>query len=215
MSQIAVICLFSLSSILAYLFSISAASSFAPQFIALIAIVSIIFIKQKKYLIFFISLLVNVIVFSTNGLSSPVFFLVYFLLFTVAFQNPPSTTLAVSLILVILLSQSLNSAYSLLPLLSLLLVTPLAYFIGHQYLETVYLEKHLSNNETDILLWLSLKFKTGVCQIIDTASLLLSQPQLTLTQKEQIRQIKNSAKNLLNSAKDLSREVDEETDDEP
>lgn len=208
-----VIGLFSFSAFLAYLFSISPLSSFTPQAIALISVIIIITLKQKKILIYLITLLISLIIFTSNGLNSPVFFLIYFLLFIIAFQNPPSTTLSFSIVLIILLSQYLNSVYSLIPLLSLLLITPLAWFVGRQYLENRQLDSSLIKDETDVLLWFSLKFKTGITQIIDTASQLLSQPQMTHTQKEQVRYIKNSAKNLLNSSQKLTHEIDKETDE--
>jgi hypothetical protein len=100
-----------------------------------------------------------------------------------------------------------------LPLLSLLFITPLAWFIGHQYLDNLKMEKSLTKDETEILFWLTLKFKTGICQIIDSASQLLSQPQLSHSQKEELRHIKDSAKNLLNSSEKLTRDIDNETDD--
>lgn len=213
MPQIAIICLFSLSSLLAYVFSITF-PAFTPQAIALITIISILCLKKKQFLIYFIATAINIIVFTTNGLNSPVFFLIYFLLFIIAFQNPPTTTLSYSLVLILFLSQSLNSTYSLLPLISLLFITPLAWFIGRQYLENLKLNTCLEKDETDVLLWLSLKFKTGICQIIDTSSELLSQPQLSHTQKEQVHKIKDSAKNLLNSSQKLENEVDSETDND-
>ena len=213
MPQIMVIGLFSFSTFLAYLFSISALNIYTPQAIALISIVTILTIKKKKSLIYLITLLISLIIFTSNGLNSPVFFLIYFLLFVVAFQNPPSTTLSFSLVLIILLSQYLNSIYSLLPLLSLLLITPLAWFVGREFLENRRLNNSLIKDETDTLLWLSLKFKTGICQIIDSSSQLLSQPQLNHTQKEQIHKIKDSAKNLLNSSQKLTQEIDQETDE--
>jgi len=212
MPQLAIICIFSLTSILAYIFSITA-PDFAPQAIALITIVSIICLKQKQLLIYFIAIIINIIVFTTNGLNSPVFFLIYFLLFIIAFQNPPTTTLSYSLVLILFLSQSLNSLYSLLPLISLLFISPLVWFIGRQYLENFKLNNSIERDETDVLLWLSLKFKTGICQIIDTSSELLSQPQLSHTQKEQIHKIKDSAKSLLNSSQKLEEEIDSQTDE--
>ena len=213
MPQIAIICLFSLSSVLVYFFSITF-PAFTPQAIALITIISILCLKKKELLIFFIAAIINIIVFTTNGLNSPVFFLIYFLLFVIAFQNPPSTTLAYSLVLILFLSQSLNSMYSLLPLISLLFITPLAWFIGRQYLENLKLNNFLEKDETDVLMWLSLKFKNGIYQIIDSSSQLLSQPQLTQNQKDQVHKIKDSAKNLLNSAQKLKNEIDDETEND-
>lgn len=213
MSQLTTVTIFAFTILTAFLFSISPFTHFLPQTIALFTIILIIFsLYKKQYFIFFISLIINLIVFSTNSLNSPVFFLVYFLIFTISFQNPPSISLSYSLILILFLSQSLNSPTSLLPLLSLLLITPLAWFISKQYINNIKINSHLTNDETNLFLWSTLKFKTGITSIIDSASQLLSQPQLNHSQKQLVHHIKDSAKNLLNSSQKLTHEI-EKTDE--
>ncbi len=206
----------SLVALASYLFSISPATYFTPQLIALLAIITTVYLFTKKSvnstLILLSSAIITLLVFTTNGLNSPLFFLIYFLLLIIAFQNPPTTTMAYSLVLILLLSQSLNSISSLLPLLSLLLITPLAWFIGRQYLENQTLNQNLAISETDILLWHSLKFKTGITTIIDLCSQLLSTP-LTPSQKQHSQKIKQSAQNLLNSSQKLARRIDNQTDE--
>jgi hypothetical protein len=214
MPQIISIILFFIVSILSFFFSVSSLVYFTPQLIALISIIILILFLSKKIVsIHLIALLINLIVFSTNGLNSPFFFLIYFLLFVIAFQNPASTTLSYSLFLVLILSQSLNSLSSVISLSSLLLITPLAWFIGKQYLEKMKNEQIIEADETDILLWLSLKLKTGLCQIIDTSSELLS-TTISPSQKEKVHHIKDSAKSLLNSSQNLIEKIDQESDDE-
>ncbi len=214
MTQVFSILLFLVSSLTAYLISISSISNFIPQIIALASLVFIFLSLFKKHFsLHLIAFIISLVVFYTDGLNSPFFFLIYFLLFTVAFQNPPTTTLSLSLILIILLSQSLNSLQSLLPLGSLLLITPLSWFIGKQYLDKNKVDTDFSVSETNVLMWLSLKFKTGICQIIDNCSELLSTP-LQPTQKEKIKYIKDSAKSLLNSSEKLKTEVDQQSDEE-
>lgn len=216
MPQVLIILLLSFTSLLSYLWSISPLSHFTVQLLALASIftISSLLVKKSFLFIYLVSFIINLLVFTTNGLSSPVFFLIYFLLFALAFQHPPSTTIAYSLVLIIFLAQSLVSLISLIPLLSLILITPLAWFIGKQHLENLNLNYHLSLDETKILLWFSLKFKTGIQKIIDQSSQLLENPTLSHTQKNLLVQIKDSAKSLLNSSKKLSREIDEETDNE-
>jgi len=214
MLQIFNILLFLSASIVSYLFCISPLSSFAPQLIALLSVIFLFLSLFKKHFsLHLLAFIINIIIFNTNGLNSPFFFLIYFLLFTIAFQNPPTTTLACSLGLIVLLSQSLNSTQSIIPLSSLLLITPLAWFIGRQYLEKVKDELALTADETNVLLWLTLKFKTGICQIVDSCSELLSTPLLP-SQKEKIHYIKDSAKSLLNSSQKLEKEVDSQKSDE-
>ena len=214
MPQIINIILFFLVSLFSFFFSISSFTYFTPQLIALISIaIIILYFFKKNISIHLIALLINTIVFATNGLNSPFFFLIYFLLFVIAFQNPATTTLSYSLFLVLILSQSLNSMISVISLSSLLLITPLAWFISKQYLDKLKNEIIIANDETDILLWHSLKLKTGLCQIADNCSELLSQP-LSPTQKEKISYIKESSKYLLNSSKKLIEKIDQESDEE-
>ncbi len=213
MPQIINIILFFLVSLFSFFFSVSSFTYFTPQLIALISIAIIILYFFKKNLsIHLIALLINTIIFATNGLNSPFFFLIYFLLFVIAFQNPATTILSYSLFLILILSQSLNSFTSVISLGSLLLITPLAWFIGKQYLDKIKDEITIADDETDVLLWHSLKLKTGLCQIIDNSSELLSQV-LSLTQKEKIGHIRESAKYLLNSSKELTKKIDQESDE--
>jgi hypothetical protein len=213
MSQFLNIFTFVFIAITSYFFANSSLEIYTPQLIALISIIFIILLFKKHLSIHLISFIITLIVFSTHGLNSSFFFLIYFLLFTIAFQNPPTTTLFYSLILIIMLSQSLDSVQSLIPLSSLLFITPLSWFIGHLYLDKIKTEAELINDETDVLLWLSLKFKTGICEIIDSSAELLSTP-LQPNQKERLHHIKDSAKSLLNSSEKLKDEIDEQTDDD-
>jgi hypothetical protein len=213
MTQIFNILVFILVSLTSYLISFSFLSDFIPQLIALISIVFILLSLFKKTIsLHLVAFIISLIIFDTQGLNSPFFFLIYFLLFTLAFQNPPTTTLAYSLALILLLSQSLDSTQSLIPLLSLLFITPLSWFIGKQYLDKIKTEADIGISETNVLMWLSLKFKTGICQIIDNCGQLLSTP-LQPTQKDQLKYIKDSAKSLLNSSEKLKQEVDDQSDD--
>jgi len=212
MSQFLNIFTFIFISIVSFFFAKSNLEIYTPQLIALISIVFIILLFKKHLSIHLISFIITLIVFSTHGLNSSFFFLIYFLLFTIAFQNPPTTTLSYSLILILLLSQSLDSTQSLIPLSSLLFITPLSWFIGRQYLEKIKTENELATDETNVLLWLSLKFKTGICQIIDTSAELLSTP-LQPNQKEKLHYIKDSAKSLLNSSTKLETDVDDQSDE--
>ena len=213
MPQIISIILFFIVSLFSFLFSVSNFLYFTPQLIALISItILILYFTQKTFSIHLIALLINIIVFATNGLNSPFFFLVYFLLFFIAFQNPATTTLSYSLFLVLTLSQSLNSLVSVISLSSLLLITPLAWFISKQFLAKIKDDQIIAADETDVLLWHSLKLKTGLCQIIDTSSEIISTP-LSATQKEKINKIKSSAKSLLNSSEQLITQIDQESDE--
>ncbi|MFA6369124.1 MAG: hypothetical protein WCX20_01970, partial [Candidatus Shapirobacteria bacterium] len=98
MPQIINIILFFILSLFSYFFSISNFLYFSPQLIALTSIaILILYFSKKTFSLHLIALLINIIVFATGSLNSPFFFLIYFLLFVIAFQNPVSTTLSYSL----------------------------------------------------------------------------------------------------------------------
>jgi len=172
---------------------------FIPQIIALtslIIILCLIFIHQLFLpLVVFI---LNLIVFSTGGINSFLFFLIYFLLFSLSFQNRPTTNLIYSLITVIFFSYSLSSVNSLIQLFSLLLITPLTYFISQQQQLQKNTENTLSQDETDFLLWISLRLKTALKEI------------LSLSDNQKINKI---TKNLLKDSEKLESSIDQNSDE--
>lgn len=201
---------FSIISLAAYLISISPLSAFSPQIIAFFSIILIIISLQKKSLsIYLISFIITLIVLETGSLNSPVFFFIYFLLFVIAFQSPPSVTLGYSIALILILSGSLNSPTSLIPLLSLLFITPLAAFVSSQYLQTQHLSDQISLQETEVLLWYSLNFKKFMNQTLASTDFLLQNHSLTPAQKGEIYTIKNHVQNLLKSSRELTQQLED------
>jgi len=211
----------SLSTILSYIFSISPFQIYTIQIIAIFTTIFLflslyhhqqLFNKNNQSFIILISFIINLIIFNTNGLNSPAFFLVYFLLFTIAFQNPPPLTLAYSLVLIIFLSQSLNSNQSVLPLISLLFISPLSYFISQQQKQLQKTNQDVTTDETSIFLWYSTIFKTRISSINDSLSILLSQPQLPQSSIQLLKKIKRRLKSLSKSTAKLTRQIDQQTD---
>ena len=214
MSLFNIIGLYAGTTLLGYLFSVSTLTGFLPQLIALISIgflVSLYFSHNLSP--YFISLLVNVLVFSTNGLHSPLLFLIYFLLFVIAFEHPPLVTVSYTLILIFFLSQYLNSLNSLLPLASLLFISPLAWFIGRQTVANARLNNSLSLDQTDIYLWLSLRFKATISQIIDSVSVVLSDPKLPHQHHQELEKVSHLSRHLLRSSEDLSKSINQNSDE--
>ena len=200
---------FSLSSLFAYLISLSPLATFFPQIIALFSIILIIISLKKKFSIYIISFIITLIVLETGSLNSPVFFLIYFLLFVIAFQSPPSVTLGYSIALILILSGSLNSIPSLIPLFSLLFITPLAAFVSSQYLQTKNLSTQISDEETEVLLWYSLNFKKFMNQTLTSVNFLLQNQSPTSSQKGEIYQIKNHVQTLLKSSHELTEQLED------
>lgn len=209
------ILLFSISSLAAYLITLTPAAIFSPQIIALFSIILIfISLKKKKLSIHLISFIITLIVLETGSLNSPVFFFIYFLLFVIAFQSPPSVTLGYSIALILILSGSLNSLPSLIPLLSLLFITPLAAFVSSQYLETKHLSDEVSTQETEVLLWYSLKFKKFMNQTLSSTDFLLHNKNLTSDQKAEIYKIRNHVQSLVDSSKELTEQIEDSSHDQ-
>ena len=194
---------------------------YSAQVIALTAIVTIfISLSQKRLSLSTMSFLISTIIFSTGGLSSPVFFLTYFFIFTLASLNPPHITLTYSLIFTLFLINSLDSLQSALTLISIPFITPLAHYIGklyqdnlHQQIQIELDDDQIHHHEAKFFLWFSLILKHRLNSIIDNTSQLLSNPSLSYSQKQPLKSIKSQAKTLLKSASTLATDIDTKTDE--
>jgi hypothetical protein len=86
--------------------------------------------------IFALNTLVFLLIFSTEGIKSPLFFLLYFLSFGIAFVFEPITVFVFilgSLFILFPQALALDTTNNLLKLGSLLLISPLAFFFGREY----------------------------------------------------------------------------------
>jgi len=159
----------------------------------------------------------------TGGLSSPLFFLIYILLFGLSLLFDPLVILAFALFLCLLFFKEVANLNNLLQVIGFLLITPLALLFGKQYLKVLEDEKKIkilrkesgklarevSQQEEDTLLFLSLSFKEEVVKILDSSATLLSDiGRLTLFQKENLQKIHKSAKNLLSFGEKLKEKIE-------
>jgi len=171
------------------------------------------------------------LVISTGGLTSPLFFLIYFLMFGLALLFEPLISVSLTAVIVLFFlftptkKEPLNE---LLQLFSLLLITPVALFFGKQYLKVLQdeekikileeeekiMEEQVEKEETDILLFTCLELKRGLTEILDqTSHLLADVSHLTVNQKERLLKIRERAVQLLQSSQKLKEEVDKTTDE--
>jgi hypothetical protein len=171
------------------------------------------------------------LVISTGGLTSPLFFLIYFLMFGLALLFEPLISVSLTAVIVLFFlftptkKEPLNE---LLQLFSLLLITPVALFFGKQYLKVLQdeekikileeegeiIEEQMEKEETDILLFTCLELKKGLTEILDqTSHLLADLSHLTFNQKERLGKIRERATQLLQSGQKLKEEVDKTTDE--
>lgn len=157
-----------------------------------------------------------VIVTSTGGLNSPVFFLVYFLLFALSLMTTPTTPLVLSFALIIyfLFSTSITSFTQLLPLASFPLITPLAVYFGKEHKRNLY-QKHdvLSLKETvrreteDVMLWLTTVFTKELKYIKEKID---EFPNLSDRQKPYIKSLSDSTDKLKRIGDKLKQSIEED-----
>lgn len=176
-----------------------------------------------------LTIVVLLLVFSTGGLNSPLFFLFYFLLFGISFLFEPPLAISFSLVLVIFLTFQLQTPSQILAIISLIFVSPLALFFGQQYLQNlaakkrikIFKDKWLENEailekgERDLLLWFSLNFRKALAEILEITALFLSDlSRLSPSQKTMIKKIRRQAKKLLKEGQKLKEKIDRQTDDQ-
>ncbi|MBM3205773.1 hypothetical protein FJZ41_02935 [Candidatus Shapirobacteria bacterium] len=177
------------------------------------------------------TMIILLLVISTGGLTSPLFFLVYFLMFGLALLFEPliSVSLTVAMVLFFLFTPSQSEPKNeLLQLFSLILITPVALFFGKQYLQVLkdeekikileeeekIMEEEIGQQETDVLLWSCLDLKKGLTEILDETSQILSDvSHLNAKQKERLLKIRQKTLKLLEGQQQLKKEVDQTTDD--
>lgn len=93
------------------------------------------------------------IVMATGKNSSPFFFLLYFLLFSLSLMLEPAISLTTTLILVMILIASLDqepSFSAILPIFSLAFLTPFAMLLGQEYVQMQKLQKKNLKEEKEL-----------------------------------------------------------------
>lgn len=206
-------------------------SGFTLQLVAILIILYFLnrFWQRKKFgvtlaidgLIF--ALVSLLLVAETGGLTSPLFFILYILLFGLALLYDPLITLIFCLVLSFFFYSQVKDLTGLVQIIGLLLITPIALFFGRQYLRLLEeeskikvleikkgtLEKEVSQQERETLLWLNLDFKDHLNQIMEVSSNLLADvSKLTSSQREGLKTIRENAKRLLRLGGKLKGEIE-------
>lgn len=206
-----------------------------PYTVQLIAVLVIFYFLNRSFRVtrlnldmaidgLILALVTLLLVTQTGGINSPIFFLIYILLFGLSLLFDPLITLSFSLALCLLFYNQVTGINELLEIIGILLITPLALFFSRQYLKLLEseekikiiikkkeeLEEEVTHQEQDTLLWLSLSFKEHVHRIVDTSSNLLTDiSKLTPSQKEGLQKIHESAKRLLKLGERLKEDIEE------
>lgn len=160
--------------------------------------------------------LVLTIVSATGGLSSPVFFLVYFLLFILSLLLTPAIPLIVSFVLILyfLFTSDITVQSDLLPLLSFPLITPLAVYFGKQHRGKLYsdhtvmhLEETIKRETQDVMLWLSTTFTQHMEELHTELDKI---PNITDLQKPSIKAMQQTLIRLSKMGKRLGDAIKED-----
>lgn len=138
--------------------------------------------------------IVSSIVLSTGGSISPLFFLLYFLLFALSLLLEPMVSVTTALTLIIFFFFSIsetNSLNELVSLSSLLLITPFALLIGKEYLKVQQSKQTITdltnsvvNTKKDHFLFLTLVLKNHVQAISNAAQNFLGDHDLDTIKKQ-------------------------------
>lgn len=183
------------------------------------------FLKSNKMLLDFSILSVAIILFiaMTGYLSSPLFFLMYFLVFGVSLLLHPSAALTIAFTssVLFLATPKKDLVAELMQLSSLFLITPLALLFGSQYIKlqqakdkTSLLEKdekqlakEVVSQEKQVRDWTSRDFKNQLIKIWENIDNLAKSIGLTNNQKTKLSEISNQLSKLLKSGEDMEKKV--------
>jgi len=132
------------------------------------------------------TLIIMGIINSTGGLTSPFFFLVHFLLFSLSIILEPiiSITTTVTLIIFFLLNLPANQNFnSLMPIISLAFITPFAMFLGQEKIDSDKLKAKSEKTKEETFLFLSLLLKNHLKNIKEAAQNFVGDHQLEIIKK--------------------------------
>jgi hypothetical protein len=150
-------------------------TSFVKYDLQVIAILFILLFTTKRFFKFtrlfesvIFTLVIFIIINTTGGVSSPFFFLVYFLLFSISLLLEPVISIITSftsvIFFMIFLSEN-QSINTLLPVFSLVFLTPFALYMGKEHMKSEFLKQKNQNLTKDTFLFLSLMIKNHLKNI--------------------------------------------------
>ena len=138
------------------------------------------------------TLIILIIINSTGSVTSPFFFLIYFLLFSLALLLEPIISITMTLTLIIFFLLSLPSDQNfknLLPIFSLAFLTPFALFMGQEFIRNENLKMKNEKLQKDTFLFLSLMLKNHLKNIETSIENFMGDHQLGEI-KKQVRNMK-------------------------
>lgn len=173
--------------------------------------------------------IVLLLVFSSGGINSPLFFVLHFLLFAIALLIAPYQAAIASVILIsVFLWQNISSLDStkIIDLVSLALTTPLAVVFSKSYLKYLQSEGKISllkesirNEESESLLWISTTAKPSLSTVLNSLTDIIiylnTKSQTMLIPKPLLTKLKIIQRDLITlytSTGNLKRSIEESSD---
>lgn len=181
--------------------------------------------KNKASLDFLLlTLVIYLVIFSTGGLLSPVFFLNYFLLFAVSLLFEPSAALSLTTMssFFFILNPRVELLTELLQLGSLFLITPLALIFGSQYIklsqekekvetlsyEGKKLEEEVIWQEKEVKKWTENELSLKLSEIQRGLKSILANPQTSPSDREKLKSIFDKTYQLFQSGRKMEEKIE-------
>ncbi len=213
--------------VVSFLISISPLSNYGLQIAGFIMIiyVGISFLIRKRILsvdlkvtldILVFSSTISLLIFTTGGFASPVFFLSYFLLFGVTLFSSPitATAITVTFALLFIVAPKQDFWMDLLQIGSLLAIAPLSVLFGKQYLKVLQdkrmitgLSQKVQKNKVDVAAWTEGDFRKRLLRIQEYLQKLSQDPTIELDKKERINSLYRQIYDLFLSGRDLEKKI--------
>lgn len=214
--------------VLSFLISISPLSSYGLQFSAFVILlyIAVSFLVRKNIVSMRTKVITDVLVFSfatslllftTGGFSSPIFFLSYFLLFGVSLLSSPatSTIIAATFMLLFIISPKNDFWIEIIQAGSLLAIAPISVIFGKQYLKVMEDQKAISSlsgkvqkNKIDVESWTEGDFRKRLVRIQEYLQKLIANPNVEPEEKQRINSLYRQIYDLFLSGKDLEKNVE-------
>jgi hypothetical protein len=213
--------------VVAFLISISPLAAYGLQIAALMVIiyVAVSFLIRKRILstdlkvtmdILVFSLTISLLIFTTGGFNSPVFFLSYFLLFGVALFSSPITATAITITfaLLFIIAPKADLWTDILQIGSLLAIAPLSILFGKQYLKVLEdkkmitgLNQKVQRNKVDVTSWTEGDFRKRLLRVQEYLQKLLNDPSIKTDEKERITSLYRQIYDLFLSGRNMEKEI--------
>jgi len=200
------------------------------QLIAFLVIIysgSRFFIRKTVIDMIALSLAVFLLVFATGALSSPIFFLLYFLLFGLSLLFEPASSLFLVTLLTVLfliIPTGKDLLHELLQLASLFMIVPLAVIFGKQYIklrrnalevkalesEEKVLTKKVERQKSKVKFWTNAVFGQKLAEIQNYIKSLEQDPAATEEKRIFLRGISTKIYEIFLSGKEMEKEIKNE-----